>query len=65
MGTTKDNSKKLTEAEEIKKKWQEYTEEFCKKGPNDLENHNIVVTHLELDIPECEVNYRKQYYKQS
>ena len=66
MGLIKDrNGKDITAVEEIKKKWQEYTEEFCKKGPNDLENHNIVVTHLELDIPECEVNYRKQYYKQS
>ena len=45
MGTIKDiNSKDLTEAEEIKKKWQEYTEELYKKGLNDLDNHNGVVT---------------------
>ena len=51
-GMIKDrNSKDLTEAEEIKK-WQEYTEELNKKGLNDLDNHNSVVTHLELDILE-------------
>ena len=38
--------KDLTKAEEIKKKWQKYTEELCKKGLNDLDNHNGVVTHL-------------------
>ena len=48
MGTIKErNSKELTEAEEIKKKWQEYTEELYKKGLNDLNNHSDVVTHLE------------------
>ena len=46
--------KDLTEAEEIKK-WQEYTEELYKKGLNNPDNHNSVVTHLELDILECEV----------
>ena len=47
MGTIKDrNSKDLTE--EIKKRWQEYTEELYKKGFNDRDNHNGVVTHLEL-----------------
>ena len=56
MGTIKDrNSKDLTEAEEIKKRWQKYTEELQKKGLNDLDNHNGVVTHLEPDILECEV----------
>ena len=45
----------LTEAEEFKKRWQEYTEELHKKGFNDLDNHNGVVTHLESDILECEV----------
>jgi len=55
MGTIKDrNGKDLTEAEEIKKKWQEYTEELYKKGLNDWDNHNRVVTHLEPDTPECE-----------
>ena len=58
MGTIKDrNSKNLTEAEEIKKRWQEYTEELYRKGLNDPDNHNGVVTHLEPDIPECEVKW--------
>ena len=56
MGTIKDrNGKDLTEAEEIKKRWQEYTEELYKKGLNDLDNHDGVITHLEPDILECEV----------
>ena len=56
MGTIKDrNSEDLTEAEEIKKRWEEYTEELYKKGLNDLDNLNGVVTHLEQDILECEV----------
>ena len=55
MGMLKNRkSKGLTEAEEIKKTWQEYTAELYKKGCNDLENHDDVVTHLELDILECE-----------
>ena len=45
----------LTEAEGIKKRWQEYTEELYKKGLNDLDNHNGVIPHLEPDILECEV----------
>ena len=45
----------LTEAEDIKKRWQEYTEELYKKGLNDLDNHDDVVTHLEPDILECVV----------
>ena len=50
MGTIKErNGKDLTEAEEIKKRWQEYTEELYKKGLNDLYNHNGVVTHQEPD----------------
>ena len=53
MGMIKDrNSKDLTEAEEIKKKWQGYTDELYKKGINDLDNHNGVITHLEPDILE-------------
>ena len=57
MGTIKDrNVKHLTEVEELKKKWQEYTEEQYKKGFNDPENHCGVVTHLEPDILECEVS---------
>ena len=56
MGTIKDrNDKGLTEAEEMKKRWQEYTEELYKKGLNDPDNHDDVVTHLEQDILECEV----------
>jgi len=55
MGMIKDkNGKDLIEAEEIKR-WQEYTEELYRKGLNDLDNHNSVVTHLKLDILECEV----------
>ena len=49
------NGKDLTEAEEIKR-WQEYTEELYKKGLNDPDNHDGVVTHLEPDILECEVS---------
>ena len=45
----------LTEAEDIKKRWQEYTEELYKKYLHDPDNHNNVITHLEPDIPECEV----------
>jgi len=58
MGMIKDrNGKDLTEAEEIKKRWQEYTEELYKKGLNDLDNHNGMLTHLESDILECEVKW--------
>ena len=51
------NSKDLAEAKEIKKRWQEYTEELCKKGLNVPRNHNGMVTHLEPDILECEVKW--------
>ena len=47
----------LTEAEDIKMRWQEYSEELCKKVVNDLDNHDGVVTHLEPDILECEVKW--------
>ena len=47
----------LTEAEDIKKRWQEYTEELYKKDLNDPENHDGVITHLEPDILECEVKW--------
>ena len=58
MGTKKDrNNKNLTEAEEIKKRWQEYTKGLYKKGLNDPHKHNGVVTHLEPDILECEVQW--------
>ena len=51
MGTTKDrNGKDLTGAEKIKKRWQECTKELCKNGLNGPNNHNGVITHLELDI---------------
>ena len=56
MGTRKDrDGKDLTEAEDIKKKWQEYTEELYKKDLHNTDNHNGVITHLEPDILECEV----------
>ena len=56
MGTIKDkNGRDLTEAEDIKKRWQEYIEELYKKHFLDLDNHNGVVTHLEPDILECKV----------
>ena len=58
MGTIKDrNGMDLTEAEDIKKRWQEYTEELYKKYLHDPDNHNGVITHLEPDILECEVNW--------
>ena len=58
MGTTKDrNGVGLTEAEDIKKRWQEYTEELYKKDLHDPDNHNGVITHLERDILECEVKW--------
>ena len=56
MGRIKDtNSTHLTEAEDIKKRWQEYTEELYKKDLHGPDNHNGVITHLEPDILECEV----------
>ena len=56
MGTIKGrNSIDLTEAEAIKKRWQEYTDELYKKDLHDPDNHNGMVTHLEPDILECEV----------
>ena len=58
MGTVKDRSDMdRTEAEAIKKRWQEYTEEQYKKDLHDPDNHNGVVTHLEPDILECEVKW--------
>ena len=47
----------LTEAEDIKKRWQEYTEELYKKDPDDWDNHNGVTTHLETDILESKVKW--------
>ena len=58
MGTLKDrNGMDLTEAEDNKKRWQQYTKELCKKDLNDPDNHNGVITHLEPDILKCEVNW--------
>ena len=58
MGTIKDrNGINLTEAEDIKKRWQEYTEELYKKDPHDPDNHDGMITHLEPDILECEVKW--------
>ena len=56
MGSIKDrNDRDLTEAEDIKKRWQEYIEELYKKDLHDPNNHDGVITHLEPDILECEV----------
>ena len=58
MGSIKDrNGMDLTEAEDIKKRWQEHTEELCKKDLHDPDNHDGVITHLEPDILECEVKW--------
>ena len=58
MGSIKDrNGMDLTEAEDIKKRWQEYTEELYKKDLHDPDNHDGVITHLESDILECEVKW--------
>ena len=68
MGSIKDkNGMDLTEAEDIKKTWQEYTEELYKKDLHDSDNHDGVITDLEPDILECEcqVGLRKHYYEQS
>ena len=61
MGSINDrNGMDLTEAEDIKKRWQEYTEELYKKYLNDPDNHHGVITHLEPDILECEANLNLQ-----
>ena len=58
MGTIKDrNVRDLTEAEDIKKRWQEYTEELYRKDLHDPDNHDGVITHLEPDILECEIKW--------
>ena len=58
MGSIKDkNGMDVTEAEDIKKRWQEYTEELYKKDLHDPDNHHSVITHLETDILECEVKW--------
>ena len=64
MGSIKDgNGMDLTEAEDIKKRQQEYTEEMDKKDLHDPDNHDGVITHLEPDILECEVKWH--HYEQS
>ena len=58
MGTIKDrNGMYLTEAEDIKNRWQEYIEELYKKDLHDPDNHDGVITHLDPDILECEVKW--------
>ena len=58
MGSVKDrNGGELTEAEDIKKRWQEFTEELHDKDLHDSDNHNGVITHLEPDVLECEVKW--------
>ena len=57
MGSIKDRNGTLTEAEDIKKRWQEYTEELYIKDLHDPDNHDGVITHLEPDILECEVKW--------
>ena len=67
MGTINDrNGMDLTEAEDIKKRWQENTAELYKKDLHNPDNHDGVITHLEPDIFECEVvGLRKHHYEQS
>ena len=58
MGSIKDrNDRDLTEEEDIKKRWQEYTEELYRKDHHDQDNHDSVITHLEPDILGCEVKW--------
>ena len=65
--TRKDrNGMDLTEAEDIKKRWQEHIEELHKKGLNDPDNHHGMLTHLEPDILDCKVKWALgSYYEQS
>ena len=68
MGTIKDrNGIGLTKAEDIKKRWQEYTEELYKIDLHQQDNHNGVITHLEPDTLDCEVRWtlRKNHYERS
>ena len=66
MGTIKDrNGMALTEAEDTTKRWQEYTEELYKKELHDPDNHDGLITHLEPDILEWEVDLRKHHYKKA
>ena len=68
MGSIKDrNSMDLTEAEDIKKRWQEYSEELYKKDLHDPDNHDGMIPQLEPDILECKVKwaFKKDHYEQS
>ena len=68
IGSIKDrNGMDLTEAEDIKKRWQEFIEKLYKKDLHDQDNHDAVITHLESDILECksQVGLRKHHYEQS
>ena len=66
IDTIKDrNGIDLTEAKDIKKRWQEYTEELYKKDLHNPDNNDGVMPHLEKDILECEVDLRKHHYEQS
>ena len=61
MGKIKDrNGMDLTEVEDIKKRWQKYTEQAYKKDLNDPDNHDGVISHLEADILECEVKWPQE-----
>ena len=68
MGSIQErNGLDLTEAEDIKKRWQEYTEELYKKDLHDTDNHDGVIPHLEPDILECKdiLGLRRHHYEQS
>ena len=67
MGSMKDrNDMALTEADNIKKRWQGYTEELYKKDLHDADNHDSVIIHLEPDILECEIKWAlNHHYEQS
>ena len=66
MGKIKDrNGMDLTETEDSKQRWQEYTEELYEKDLHDPNNHDSVITHQESDILECKVGLRKHHYEQS
>ena len=66
MGTIKDrNGMDVTEAEDIKKRWQEYTEELYKKDLHHSDNHDGVISHLEPDILECKLGLRKHHCEQN
>ena len=63
MSTIKDrNGKDLTEAEDIKKRWQQYIQELYKKDLHDPDKHDGVISHLELDMLECEVKWASMFF---